>query len=61
MEATGETFHFRAWEVLHTENSCKYAWPQIEELARQSGFTIETSFLDPKHYFANVLFIVPPK
>jgi L-histidine Nalpha-methyltransferase len=58
VEAAGEVFSFRAWETLHTENSFKYTFDQIEEMARESGFFIDTSFMDKRRYFADVLFVV---
>lgn len=58
VEAAKESFSFRAWETLHTENSFKYTEGQIEEMARESGFFIQTSFTDQGRYFADVLFVV---
>ncbi|CAN5916516.1 hypothetical protein BH24BAC1_BH24BAC1_33540 [soil metagenome] len=59
VEAAKETFTFRAWEALHTENSFKYTFHQIECMAREAGFSLQIAFTDKKQYFADVLFIVP--
>jgi L-histidine N-alpha-methyltransferase len=58
VEAAREAFSFRAWEALHTENSFKYTFDQIEHMAHESGFSIQSSFSDTKRYFADVLFVV---
>jgi dimethylhistidine N-methyltransferase len=58
VEAAREAFSFQAWEALHTENSFKYSFPQIEALARESGFSLEVSFTDRNNYFADVFFVV---
>jgi L-histidine N-alpha-methyltransferase len=59
VEAAQEAFSFQAWEALHTENSYKYTFVQIETMARESGFSIQTSFTGEEKYFADVLFVVP--
>ncbi|MFD2515542.1 L-histidine N(alpha)-methyltransferase [Pontibacter locisalis] len=53
---TGRTFHFDAWEAIHTENSHKYFIEQVKELGQQCGFKIETVFYDSRRGFADVLF-----
>ncbi|MCJ8167644.1 L-histidine N(alpha)-methyltransferase [Pontibacter sp. E15-1] len=58
IQATGQTFHFDAWEAIHTENSHKYSLKQIEELGNTCGFRIETVFQDTECRFADVLFTV---
>ncbi len=55
---TGSTYHFSAWEAIHTENSHKYTLPHIKELGQACGFNPETVFLDKKSQFADVLFAV---
>jgi len=55
---TGRTFHFDAWESIHTENSHKYSMQQVEELSSACGFRIETVFQDEACRFADVLFTV---
>ncbi|MCC9135189.1 L-histidine N(alpha)-methyltransferase [Pontibacter silvestris] len=53
-----KTFHFDAWEAIHTEYSHKYSLQQVEEMGKQSGFAIEQVFQDKRQYFADVLFTV---
>ena len=55
---TGQTFHFDAWEAIHTENSHKYTLQQVEDLGRACGFSIETIFQDEECRYADVLFNV---
>ena len=55
IRATGETFHFDAWEAIHTENSHKYTISGIEEMTTLSNFKVETVFQDKKSYFADIL------
>ncbi|GAA4436639.1 L-histidine N(alpha)-methyltransferase [Pontibacter saemangeumensis] len=55
---TGQTFHFDAWEAIHTENSHKYSMRQVEELGKACGFGIETVFQDDACGYADVLFTV---
>jgi dimethylhistidine N-methyltransferase len=55
---TGQTFHFDAWEAIHTENSHKYTLQQVEELGGACGFSIETIFQDEECRYADVLFSV---
>lgn len=55
---TGQTFHFEAWEAIHTENSHKYSMQQVEELGKACGFSIQTVFQDEDCRFADVLFTV---
>ncbi|MBC5991499.1 L-histidine N(alpha)-methyltransferase [Pontibacter cellulosilyticus] len=53
---TGKTYHFDAWEAIHTENSHKYSVDEIEELGNHCGFTIEKVYYDTEKHFADVLF-----
>lgn len=53
---TGQTYHFDAWEAIHTENSHKYTMEQVKELGQQCGFFMETVFYDSHKGFADVLF-----
>lgn len=48
--------HFEQWEAIHTEISKKYALPEIEQLAVQTGFKIKEHFFDEKNYFVDTLF-----
>nr|HQV31966.1 L-histidine N(alpha)-methyltransferase [Calditrichia bacterium] len=41
IEAVGQSFHFKAWEPIHTEYSYKYLISDIERLAAKTGFIIE--------------------
>jgi len=43
-------------ELIHTENSVKYSKLEIDSLAFQSGFSIETMWFDPTHKFSLSLF-----
>ncbi|GAB3815369.1 L-histidine N(alpha)-methyltransferase [Pontibacter rugosus] len=58
IKETGQTFHFDAWEAIHTENSHKYSLSSIQELAGTCGFEVETVFYDGQKKFADVLFSV---
>jgi dimethylhistidine N-methyltransferase len=48
----GRRFGFAAGERLHTENSCKYAVDEFQQLARAAGFRPQQVWVDPQHYFA---------
>lgn len=52
----GKTYHFDAWEAIHTENSHKYSLLQIERQAKECGFKKVNSFQDQHNRFADVLF-----
>nr|WP_240163726.1 L-histidine N(alpha)-methyltransferase [Spirosoma taeanense] len=43
-------------EIIHTEISRKFTWPQIEQLAQTTGFSVTGWFTDCKSYFADVIF-----
>ncbi len=47
---------FQHGEIIHTEISRKFTRTQIEELARQTGFSVAGWFTDSKGYFADVVF-----
>jgi L-histidine N-alpha-methyltransferase len=47
---------FEYGEIIHTEISRKFTRTQIEELARQTGFSVTGWFTDCKGYFADVMF-----
>lgn len=51
----GKTYHFKAWEAIHTENSHKYSIDEIEELGKLCGFEVETVYFDSDKRFADVL------
>lgn len=48
----GQTFHFRAGETIHTENSCKYAVEEFQQLACDAGFITEHCWTDAEHLFS---------
>jgi len=54
----GQTFDFDAWEPIHTEYSYKYLESDIEELAAETGFIIETQLYDSKQYFVDSIWRV---
>ncbi|MBF8965477.1 L-histidine N(alpha)-methyltransferase [Pontibacter sp. FD36] len=56
IQATGKSFHFSAWEAIHTESSYKYTLPQIQAMAEASGFIMEIVFQDNQGCFADVIF-----
>lgn len=56
IEALNKSFHFNAWETVHTEVSQKYDLQMIEELASTAKLQIENVFYDKNKYFADVLF-----
>jgi uncharacterized SAM-dependent methyltransferase len=47
------SFDFNAWEAIHTEYSYKYLRSDIEELAADTGFTIEANYSDSRDYFVD--------
>lgn len=50
------TFHFKLWELIHTEVSQKYDTQMIEALCSSGSLVIKKYFYDCKHYFCDVLF-----
>ena len=52
------SFHFDAWEPIHTEYSHKYNLPELTQLAEDSGFRVLKNYLDSKHYFVDGLWQV---
>lgn len=46
---------FREWEPIHTESSFKYTFSLIEQMAAQSGFTIQENFCDHRGFFVDSL------
>jgi dimethylhistidine N-methyltransferase len=53
IEAFDRSFHFRAWEAIHTENSRKFSLDDIRALATASGFAVEQNLLDPSGWFSD--------
>ncbi|MEJ8755494.1 L-histidine N(alpha)-methyltransferase [Pontibacter sp. H259] len=58
IKATGQTFHFNAWEAIHTESSYKFTKQQLHDIAIENGFTLQHIFQDKNDYFADVLYTV---
>lgn len=58
IKATGQTFHFNAWEAIHTESSYKFTLQQAETIGIETGFKMQHIFQDKNHYFADVLYAV---
>jgi len=48
----GQPFHFIEGELIHTENSYKYAIPEFRALASHAGFTAIHTWTDPAHLFS---------
>ena len=48
----GSRFEFAAGELIHTENSYKYAMPQFRELAARAGFDTLDTWTDAEDRFA---------
>lgn len=48
----GRTFHLRADETIHTENSHKYAPEEFAELAESAGYTPERLWIDENRLFS---------
>ena len=55
IEKLKQEFLFEAWEAIHTEDSSKYNFHDIEAMAKQSNFNILRSFTDQRSYFTNTL------
>ena len=51
----GWSVDFRAWEMIHTENSYKFTRPGIETVAQETGLQVAEFFTDEQDYFADVL------
>ena len=58
IKATRQTFHFKAWEAIHTESSYKFTLAQAETIGLESGFEVTQVFQDKNQYFADVLYTV---
>jgi L-histidine Nalpha-methyltransferase len=55
----GNRIRLRQGEAIHTENSYKYAPAQFDALARMAGFAMRRRWLDPKGWFAVILYQMP--
>ncbi len=51
VHVAGETFHFRAGEYIHTENSYKYRPEEFSALAARAGFTVRQLWTDAERLF----------
>lgn len=58
IEELRHTFHFDAWEPVHTEYSYKYLESDVDTLAKATGFSIAGRYFDPKRWFTDALFAV---
>lgn len=58
IESLGRSFHFEAWEPIHTEYSYKYLDQDIEDLAVDCGFEVEAKYRDGRRYFVDALWRV---
>ena len=54
----GQTFHFDAWEHIHTEYSYKFLVSDIEKLAKETGYTIIEQLFDSEMYFVDSIWKV---
>lgn len=57
----GKSFHFNAWEPIHTEYSYKYLQSDVDSLAKDIGFEVCGNFYDSKKYFLDTLWKVNKK
>jgi dimethylhistidine N-methyltransferase len=51
----GRTFVFDQWEPVFMEISQKYSMRMIEDLAASSGFAVQKTFFDSRHYYCDSL------
>ncbi len=56
IEAFKESVHFYAGESIHTENSFKYSFAEIEHLANSAQFRVEKLLLDSERKFSLSIF-----
>lgn len=52
IQVDNQTFHFKAGETIHTENSHKYSQEDFEELAKKGGFKFVKKWSDDQELFA---------
>ncbi|MBT1703822.1 L-histidine N(alpha)-methyltransferase [Chryseosolibacter indicus] len=55
IDALNSTFHFEAWETIHTEVSQKYDLQMIDDMASKYNLEVADVFYDKNKYFADVL------
>lgn len=53
INALNRSFDLEQWEAVFMEISQKYTRAMIEELARESGFDIETEFFDEENFYVD--------
>lgn len=53
IDIIGRSFHFDAWEPIHTEYSYKYLMSDIKTLAHETGYKILTNLFDSKKFFCD--------
>lgn len=53
VEIMDSAIHFEAWEAIHTEVSQKYSLGDIQNLAKESGFSVVKNFFDNREYFVD--------
>lgn len=51
-----QTFHFDAYETIHTEISQKYSLKELDQMAVKTGFSWDRHFTDSKGYYSLSLF-----
>jgi len=51
----GQAFKFAEGESIRTEHSYKYLVPEVASLARQAGFEVRQSWMDPEKLFGVLL------
>ncbi|MFW5760794.1 MAG: L-histidine N(alpha)-methyltransferase [Cyclobacteriaceae bacterium] len=55
VKSLNTTFHFHAWEPIHTEISKKFDLHFIQSLASKTGFKLAENFFDENKYYVNSL------
>lgn len=55
LEATGDTFTFKAWEPIFTEISQKFDDAMVQDLLSQSDLSVICHFSDSRDWFRNYL------
>lgn len=58
IKAIGRSFGFAPWEPIHMEYSYKYLESDIDDLARETGFTRDENLYDSKRYFTDSIWRV---
>ncbi|HYF03656.1 MAG TPA: L-histidine N(alpha)-methyltransferase [Patescibacteria group bacterium] len=61
IEALKKSFHFDAWEAIHTEYSFKYSDSDIQKMAAETGFSIVNNLYDSQKYFVDSVWQVEKK